>query len=158
MLMSLHMAAMRGAEDIWARGLMMAHLGLFLAWQPFMQGGQRLKVSEPVLIVLITTAILGFLNWWMLGLWVAVLAGIVGGKVFLFQARWLRVFYLTVFLISSRSCCCGSCRTGSPTPALQPEFKLLVQYGLPLLFVVMVAVPVESDTASRRSSTSSTRA
>ena len=45
MLACLHVAAMVGVEDIWARGMMMAHLGLFLVWQPFMQGGQRLKVS-----------------------------------------------------------------------------------------------------------------
>ncbi|HTO50220.1 MAG TPA: hypothetical protein VML91_21465, partial [Burkholderiales bacterium] len=90
MLVCLHFAATRGVEDFWARGLMMAHLGLFLVWQPFIQAGQRLKVTEVILIVLITVGILAFLNWWMLGLWVVVLAGIVGGKVFLFQARWLR--------------------------------------------------------------------
>jgi len=87
MLVLLHLAAMRGTEDIWARGMMMAHLGLFFIWQPFMQGGQRLKVSEVVLISLITIAILVFLSWWMLGLWVGLLAGVIGGKVFLFQAR-----------------------------------------------------------------------
>jgi len=147
MLMSLHMSAMRGTEDIWARGLMLAHLGLFLAWQPFMQGGKRLKLSEVVLITLITVAILGFLNWWMLGLWVALLAGIVGGKVFLFQARWLRVFYLTVFLYLVALLLLWIVPNGFPNTVLQPEFRLLAQYGLPLLFVVMVVVPVESDTA-----------
>ena len=80
MLVCLHFAATRGVEDFWARGLMMAHLGLFLVWQPFIQAGQRLKVSEVILIVLIAVGILAFLNWWMLGLWVVVLAGIVGGQ------------------------------------------------------------------------------
>jgi hypothetical protein len=45
MLVCLHFAATRGVEDFWARGLMMAHLGLFLVWQPFIQAGQRLKFS-----------------------------------------------------------------------------------------------------------------
>ena len=71
MLICLHVAVIRGVEDIWARGLMMAHLGLFMIWQPFMQGGQKLKASELFLIVLITVGILAFLNWWMLGMWVA---------------------------------------------------------------------------------------
>jgi len=147
MLACLHLAAMVGVEDIWARGMMMAHLGLFLVWQPFMQGGQRLKVSEVLLIVLIAIAILGFLNWWMLGLWVAVLSGIVGGKVFLFQARWLRAFYLTVFSYLVALLLAWIVPNGFPNTALEPEIRLVAQYGLPAVFLFMAAMPVESDTA-----------
>ena len=147
MLACLHVAAMVGVEDIWARGMMMAHLGLFLVWQPFMQGGQRLKVSEVLLIVLIAIAILGFLNWWMLGLWVTVLSGIVGGKVFLFQARWLRSFYLTVFSYLVVLLLLWIVPNGFPNTALEPEMRLLAQYGLPAVFLLMAAMPVESDTA-----------
>jgi len=147
MLACLHIAAMVGVEDIWARGMMMAHLGLFLVWQPFMQGGQRLKVSEVLLIALIAIAILGFLNWWMLGLWVAVLSGIVGGKVFLFQARWLRAFYLTVFSYLVALLLLWIVPNGFPNTALEPEIRLVAQYGLPVVFLLMAAMPVESDTA-----------
>jgi hypothetical protein len=147
MLVCLHFAATRGVEDVWARGLMMAHLGLFLVWQPFIQAGQRLKVSEIFLIVLITVGILAFLNWWMLGLWVVVLAGIVGGKVFLFQARWLRVFYLTVFSYLVALLLLWVVPSGFPNTRPDEVMHLLVLYGLPLLFLVMAAIPVESDTA-----------
>jgi signal transduction histidine kinase len=147
MLVLLHLAAMRGTEDIWARGMMMAHLGLFFIWQPFMQGGQRLKVSEVILISLITVAILVFLSWWMLGLWVGLLAGVIGGKVFLFQARWLRVFYLTTFLYLAALLLVWIVPHGFGTAALPSEVRIIAQYGLPILFVVMVALPVESDTA-----------
>src|SRR6195256_4945525 len=98
MLISLHLAAMWGAEDIWARGLMLAHFGLFILWQPFMRGEHRLTSSQVAAIAAIALGTLYFLNWWLLALWVSVLAGIVGGKVFLFQARWLRRFYLVVLL------------------------------------------------------------
>ena len=147
MLACLDVAAMVGVEDLWARGMMMAHLGLFLVWQPFMQGGQRLKVSEVLLIVLIAIAILGFLNWWMLGLWVTVLSGIVGGKVFLFQARWLRSFYLTVFSYLVVLLLLWIVPNGFPNTALEPEIRLVAQYGLPAVFLLMAAMPVESDTA-----------
>jgi len=148
MLVLLHFAAMRGTEDIWARGMMMAHLGLFFIWQPFMQGGQRLKVSEVVLISLITVAILVFLSWWMLGLWVGLLAGVIGGKVFLFQARWLRAFYLLTFLYIASLLLVWIVPNGfSTTGALPSEVRFIAQYGLPLIFVVMIALPVESDTA-----------
>jgi signal transduction histidine kinase len=147
MLICLHVAAIRGVEDIWARGLMMAHLGLFLIWQPFMQGGQKLKASEVLLIGLITVGILAFLNWWMLGTWVALLSGIVGGKVFLFQARWLRLFYLTVFTYLVMLLLLWVVPNGFPNTALEPEIRLVVQYGLPVLFLAMALMPVESDTA-----------
>ena len=147
MLVCLHFAATRGVEDIWARGLMMAHLGLFLVWQPFIQAGQRLKFSETILIALITVGILAFLNWWMLGLWVVVLAGIVGGKVFLFQARWLRLFYLTVFSYLVALLLLWIVPSGFPNTRPDEVMHFLVLYGLPLLFLVMAAVPVESDTA-----------
>jgi len=147
MLVCLHFAATRGVEDFWARGLMMAHLGLFLVWQPFIQAGQRLKVSEMVLIVLITIGILAFLNWWMLGLWVVALAGIVGGKVFLFQARWLRLFYLTVFSYLVALLLLWIVPSGFPNTRPDEVMHLLVLYGLPLLFLVMAGIPVESDSA-----------
>jgi len=147
MLGCLHVAALVGVEDFWGRGLMMAHLGLFLVWQPFMQAGQPLKVREVVLIALIAIAILGFLNWWMLGLWVAVLSGIVGGKVFLFQARWLRVFYLTMFSYLVGLLLLWIVPNGFPNAPLQREIELLAQLGLPALFVIMAAMPVETDTA-----------
>src|SRR5260221_4327537 len=95
---SLHLAAMWGAEDFWTRGLMLAHFGLFMLWQPFMRGEHRLTSAQVAAIAAIALGTLYFLNWWLLALWVSVLAGIVGGKVFLFQARWLRRFYLVVLL------------------------------------------------------------
>src|SRR6266700_2501708 len=98
MLVLLQLAAIRGPEDSWARGLMLAHFGLFIMWQPFMQAERRLTPSQALAIVAIALCILYLLNGWLLALWVSVLAGIVGGKVFLFQARWLRRFYLVVLL------------------------------------------------------------
>ena len=147
MLVCLQFAAMRGTEDIWARGLMMAHLGLFMIWQPFMQGGKQLKATEVLLIALITVGVLAFLNWWMLGMWVALLSGIVGGKVFLFQARWLRAFYLTVFTYLVALLLLWIVPNGFPNTRLEEVIGLLVYYGLPALFLVMALMPVESDTA-----------
>src|SRR5207247_9952869 len=87
MLVSLHLAAMWGTEDFWARGLMLAHFGLFILWQPFMQGEHRLTSAQVAAIVAIALGTLYFLNWWLRALWVSVLAGIVGGEGFLVHAR-----------------------------------------------------------------------
>jgi len=62
MLVLLHFAAMRGAEDLWARALMLAHFGLFIIWQPFMRGERRLTPPQVVGILAISVAILFFLR------------------------------------------------------------------------------------------------
>ena len=78
MLVSLHLAAMWGTEDFWARGLMLAHFGLFILWQPFMRGEHRLTSAQVAAIAAIALGTLYFLNWWLLALWVSVLAGKIG--------------------------------------------------------------------------------
>lgn len=147
MLVLLYIAALLGTGDIWARAIMVAHFGLFIIWQPFMQGAQRLNLTQTVGIAVITAGILLFLNAWVLALWVAMLAGLVGGKVFLFQARWLRIFYLTVLLYLVLLLLVWVVPSGFPGLKGGTDFQLLAQYGLPALFVVMAVVPVESDTA-----------
>jgi signal transduction histidine kinase len=147
MLVSLHLAAIWGAEDFWARGLMLAHFGLFILWQPFMRGEQRLTSSQVAVIAAVALGTLYFLNWWLLALWVSVLAGIVGGKVFLFQARWLRRFYLVVLLYLVSLLLVWIVPNSFMRVALPYEVGLLAHYGLPVLFVVMMAIPAETDTA-----------
>jgi len=98
-------------------------------------------------IAAIALGTLYFLNWWLLALWVSVLAGIVGGKVFLFQARWLRRFYLVVLLYLVSLLLVWIVPNTFIRSALPGEVELLARYGLPLLFVVMMAIPAETDTA-----------
>ena len=147
MLALLHLASLRGAGDVWARGLMVAHFGLFIIWQPFMRGEQRLSTWQSLGIISITFGILAFLNWWILALWISVLAGIVGGKVFLFQARWLRRFYLMVFLYLVSLLLVWIVPNSFTGMVLPVELRMTAQYGLPLLFIVMLALPVEADSA-----------
>jgi signal transduction histidine kinase len=147
MLVLLHVAALRGTGDIWARAFMVAHFGLFIIWQPFMQGARQLNLVQTIGIALITAAILLFLNAWVLALWVAMLAGLVGGKVFLFQARWLRVFYLTVLLYLVLLLLVWVVPSGFPGLRGGTDFETFAQYGLPVMFLVLAVLPVESDTA-----------
>jgi len=147
MVVSLHLAAMWGAEDFWARGLMLVHFGLFILWQPFMRGEHRLTSAQAAAIVAIALCTLYFLNWWLLALWVSVLAGIVGGKVFLFQARWLRRFYLVVLLYLVALLLVWIVPNTFIRVPLPNEVELLAQYGLPVLFLVMMAIPAETDSA-----------
>jgi signal transduction histidine kinase len=147
MLALLHVSSMRGAEDFWARCLMLAHFGLFIIWQPFMRSEQRLTGAQLVAVVAIALGILLYLDWWLLGLWVSVLAGIVGGKVFLFQARWLRRFYLVVLLYLVMLLLVWIVPNSFIDVPVEPEAQALAQYGLPALFLLMILIPAEADSA-----------
>jgi hypothetical protein len=147
MLLLLHLSAVRGAEDFWARGLMLAHFGLFILWQPFMRGEQRLSGLQSGAIFAVAAGILLFLNWWWLGLWVSVLAGIVGGKVFLFQARWLRRFYMVVLAYLVALLLIWIIPHAFLVEGGTGEFDWLAEYGLPFFFLVMLATPAETDSA-----------
>ncbi|OFZ72132.1 MAG: hypothetical protein A2W04_07100 [Betaproteobacteria bacterium RBG_16_64_9] len=147
MLVLLHLSAMRGAGDPWARALMLAHFGLFIIWQPFMRGEQRLTAGQTIGMLVISVAMLFFLNWWLLALWVGVLAGIVGGKVFLYQARWLRRFYLIVLFYLIALLLLWIVPNTFLDRGLPQEVQSFAQYGLPVLFLLMAGIPAEPDSA-----------
>src|SRR5258705_1676869 len=94
----LHVAVLRGTADDWARALLLAHLGLLLLWQPFLRGEHQVSATQGAFIGLVAVAVMLWIGWWLLAFWVVVLAGLVGGKVFLHQARWQRRCYLLVLI------------------------------------------------------------
>jgi signal transduction histidine kinase len=147
MLVVLHLAALRGGEDAWARALMLAHFGLFITWQPFMRGEQRVSAIQLAIIVIVAVGILFFFNWWLLALWVSVLSGIVGGKVFLFRAPWLRRFYLIVLAYLVCLLLFWIVPSGVVKTALPSEVEIFSRYGLPVLFITLAAMPAEPDSA-----------
>lgn len=146
MLALLHLTAMRGVEDVWARALMLAHFGLFILWQPFMRGEQSLTPLQLFAIALVCVLALFFWNWWLMLLWLGMLAGVIGGKVFLFQARWQRYFYLTVLLYLVALLLIWVFPQLLPGFAQTRDLRQFTQYGLPLLFLVMLALPAKAET------------
>jgi signal transduction histidine kinase len=145
MLVLLHLTAMRGVEDTWARALMLAHFGLFILWQPFMRGEQSLTAMQLFGVALICVLALLFWNWWLMLLWLCMFVGVVGGKVFLFQLRWQRYFYLTVLLYLVSLLLIWVFPQLLPGYSQTREQMRLAQYGLPLFFLVMLALPAETD-------------
>lgn len=147
MLVVLHVVSLRGGDDPWARALMLAHFGLFITWQPFMRGEQRLSVAQMAIIAIAAFGVLFFFNWWLLALWVSVLAGIVGGKVFLFRAPWLRRFYLVVLVYLVSLLLFWIVPGGVVRTALPSEVEMFARFGLPVLFVALALMPTEPDSA-----------
>ena len=145
MLLLLHVAALRGVADNWARALLLAHLGLILLWQPFLRGHHQVSATQLAFIALGATAVMLWLNAWLLVFWVCVLAGLIGGKVFLHQARWQRRYYLLVLIYLLALLAIVILPEIAPRKAFSPEMRSFAEYVLPLLFVVMALIPAEPD-------------
>jgi hypothetical protein len=95
MLAALYLVLWQGPHSLLGRTLFIAHLGLFMLWQPFVQTERRLVADVPDggrgRGLLLAGA---YLKGWMIVLWIMMLAGIIGGKVLLYGSRASRLFYL----------------------------------------------------------------
>lgn len=90
----LYLVLMLGPATPLARTLFVAHIGLFMLWQPFVRTDQRIALPILAMMLALVAVVTVGLNGWLLLAWIAMLAGVVGGKVFLFEARWSKLFYL----------------------------------------------------------------
>jgi signal transduction histidine kinase len=149
MLALLHIAAFRGVADPWARGLLLAHLGLVLLWQPFLRAEQRVSPLQGFILALVAFTLMLQLDWWLLAFWVVVLAGLVGGKVYQQQARWQRRCYLLVLLYLLALLAIVILPEIAPRREIVPEVRAAAEYVLPLLLVLIAVIPTESDAAEQ---------
>lgn len=94
LLASVHLVMLVGPATTLGRLLFLAHIGLGLLWQPFVQPRRRLGFGGIAVVIVAATLFASNLNWGLLVLWLMLLTGVVGGKVFLFPDRWERLFYL----------------------------------------------------------------
>jgi signal transduction histidine kinase len=145
MLLLLHVAALRGVADNWARALLLTHLGLILLWQPFLRGQYQVSATQLGFIAFGATAVMLWLNAWLLVFWVCVLAGLIGGKVFLHQARWQRRYYLLVLIYLLALLAIVILPEIAPRKEFSPEMRMVAEYILPMLFVLMALMPAEPD-------------
>ena len=147
MLAFLHVAVFRGVADPWARGLLLAHLGLLLLWQPFLRAEQRVSPTQGFILALAASGVMMWLDWWLLAFWVVVLAGLVGGKVYQQHARWQRRCYLVVLGYLLALLAIAILPEIAPRREIDPEIKAYAEYFLPLVFVVIALLPTEPESA-----------
>jgi signal transduction histidine kinase len=147
MLALLHVAVVRGTADEWARALLLAHLGLLLLWQPFLRGEHQISATQGVFIGVVAVAVMLWIGWWLLAFWVVVLAGLVGGKVFLHQARWQRRCYLVVLIYLLSLLAIIILPEIAPSGGVAREIRDGAVYGLPILLLAVALMPAEADSA-----------
>ena len=147
MLALLHVAVLRGTADDWARALLLAHLGLLLLWQPFLRGEHQVSATQGAVIGLVAVAVMLWIGWWLLAFWVVVLAGLVGGKVFLHQARWQRRCYLVVLIYLLALLAIIILPEIAPSGGVTREIRTGAEYGLPMLLLAVALMPAEAESA-----------
>jgi len=81
MLLTLHGAIGWNINEWWARGLLLAHFGLFLIWQPVWRGERQIPMLRGVLVLGIGVFFAVAGNWWLIATWMAMLFGLIGGGV-----------------------------------------------------------------------------
>lgn len=145
MLALLHVAALRGVADPGARAVILAHLGLLLLWQPFVRGQHEVSNVQAALIGVAAAAVMLWLSWWMLTLWVIVLAGIVAGRVFQEGSRWQRRFYFAVLLYLLGLLTVVILPELAPVQDRSSVIGPVAEYGFPALLVPMLFFPTEPD-------------
>jgi histidine kinase/DNA gyrase B/HSP90-like ATPase len=98
MLLSLHAAMISESGSGLQRLLLLSHFGFFLVWQPFIAAERELRVFSALLLVILTGTILYLLPGWLIVMWMLILLGILGGRVFMAQAGDRNRFYLVAFM------------------------------------------------------------
>ena len=97
MLLALHASLVADPGGAFQRLWLLVHFGLFLLWQPFFATERELDVFSIVMLLAITAATLYFIAGWMIVMWLLLLLGILGGRVFTVQAQRRNRFYLVAF-------------------------------------------------------------
>ncbi|EGK73476.1 ATP-binding region ATPase domain protein [Methyloversatilis universalis FAM5] len=93
-LASLHALLWVGEDVSFGRVLLLVHVGLLLMWQPLVGAQSRVEARGLAALAVVVLALLVFYGPRVLSLWMLLLAGLIGGKVFYSTSRGPRVYYL----------------------------------------------------------------
>lgn len=141
MLLTLHGAIAWDIYEWWARGLLLAHFGLFLIWQPVWRGERQIPLTRALLVLCLGAFFAVYGNWWLIATWVAVLFGLIGGGVpgTVGRSDRLVAILAAVYLVTTLLMWV--------VPQLFRTYTIVagagnfVRYGLPLLPLAILAIP-----------------
>lgn len=146
MLLSLHAALITEPGGVYQRGWLLVHFGLFLLWQPFVSTNEELQAIAVILIFLITGVTIYFLPGWMIASWLAILIGILGGKVFTQKARERSRFYLVcAFYLLAMLLLWALPVLLLDVPRLPEGLPTLAGAIVPTVLILLLALPVSVD-------------
>jgi signal transduction histidine kinase len=143
MLWLLHGALLLGVESPLVHSLLLAHLGLFLLWQPLWHGERRVGNGALAFIVIAAAAAMFWLSWWTVAFWLTGLFGLVGARVFVFRDRWTRLLYLSVIVYLLAVLLLWVMPNLFAAQYSIDAGRTLMRYVLPLQLLAMTFLPVK---------------
>ncbi len=144
-LLLLHVSILFDLNDPWARALLIAHVGLFLLWQPVWSGERQLGLPAVVFVAAACLGILLYLNWWLIAFWFALLASLVGARSILAATRWSRLFGMVVLVYLLVVLLVWVVPRLFVADEVTGLAEGLMRYALPALLLLMFLVPAEAN-------------
>lgn len=145
MLGLLHGVMLVGVGSMWAHPLLVAHLGVFLLWQPMWRGEREVGRGAFAFIALAAATAMFWLNWWVIAFWLTGLFGLVGARVFAFRDRWARILYLSVMVYLLAVLLLWVVPNLFEAQPTIEAGRILIWYVLPLLLMFMAVLPSSNE-------------
>src|SRR5688572_19729053 len=140
MLLALHASVAWGIEEWWPRAFLLAHLGLFLLWQPIWRGEREIKARHAVAVVAVACLLVGWQSWWLMALWLALLVGLIGGSVPSIGERRQRMISILAALYLLSMLLMWVVPQLFAEQFMEPAVTALVRYALPLIPAVLLVM------------------
>jgi len=151
MLLALHAAVVLDAEPAVTRAFLLAHYGLFLLWQPVVRSESRIEPRLALPVFAMAALLVLVDSTWVMALWLAILAGLMGAVGTSQNERVPRLAYLLALAYVLALLLAWVLPQSLGGTSLPNELKWVVRYGLPILPLVILFLP-----ASRQKTASST--
>lgn len=145
MLGLLHGALLLGVESPWVHPLLLAHLGLFLLWQPLWRGEHEVGRGAFAFIILAALVAIFWLSWWAIAFWLTGLFGLVGARVFVFRGRWTRLLYLTLIVYLLAVLLLWVVPNIFAAQSSIEVGRIMTRYVLPFPLLVMAVLPIKQE-------------
>jgi signal transduction histidine kinase len=146
MLMVVHLAIWWDFGGPISRSLTLAHLGLFLLWQPLWSRDRRLELPAAGVFIAVAVAFVAFLSWGLMTFWLLLLTGFVGGRVTVGARERSAYLIGLVFVVSE--VLIGCIPPMFHVQSLSGEFQQMFRFGLLAVPVVLFFVPPKLRTSS----------
>ncbi|MBS1184883.1 MAG: hypothetical protein H6R09_484 [Proteobacteria bacterium] len=141
MLLALHAAVVLDAEASVTRAFLLAHYGLFLLWQPLVRSEARIEPRLALPVFAMAALLVLVDSTWVMALWLAILAGLVGAVATSQNQRGQRWAYLLALTYLLALLLAWVLPQSLGSTALPDELLVAVRYGLPLLPLVILFLP-----------------
>lgn len=140
-LLLLHALAFGGWKFPDIRILWFVAFGLFLLWQPFVPGRQRMSLRQGGALLAAALASTWLLGPWLLLIWSGALAAVIGGRVLWTSGRLERTGYLLAFGYLICLTIFGIVPEISPSVVLDPLPRETIALYMPALLATLLAFP-----------------